>query len=213
MADGGPHKAPASPQRRLCVFARAPDLGRVKRRLAAELGDLVALDAHIRLVEDTLTRCSGRADWTTELWIADGEAAHPTVSEWCRRFRVSFARQEGGDLGARMHHALSRTIDQGALPVLIGCDCPDIDAAYVSAAFAGLENASLVVGPAEDGGYGLIGLRSAVPELFNGLPWGGGDVLEETLRRAAGLGLSVRLLDRIWDVDSAADWRRYVSRS
>lgn len=198
--------------RRLCVFARSPELGRVKRRLAAELGDERALAAHVRLVEETLARCSGRPGWQTELWIADGDPDHPQVRAWCRRYGARYVSQVGADLGARMWHALASSLAAGTIPVLIGCDCPDIDAGYVAEAFAALAEADVVLGPARDGGYGLVGLRVAVPGLFEGVSWGSADVLDETLCRARCNGLSVRLLAPISDVDTALDWDRYTAR-
>jgi rSAM/selenodomain-associated transferase 1 len=194
---------------RLCIFARAPVRGRVKQRLAAELGDERALAVHIELVEGTLMRCTGRAAWRTDLWIADGDAGDPLISDWCDRFNVTFKSQQGDDLGARMNHALTACVMEGAVPVLIGCDCPDIDALYVERAFSALDEADVVLGPAEDGGYGLMGIRRPAPSLFDEIPWGTDRVLERTLQRAAESGLVVELLAPIRDVDTVADWRRY----
>jgi glycosyltransferase A (GT-A) superfamily protein (DUF2064 family) len=101
-------------------------------------------------------------------------------------------------------------LHEGAAKVcLVGTDCPPIDATYVDAAFDALSGRDLVLGPAEDGGYGLIAMRSIAPSLFKGISWGGPDVLAETLDAARGSDLDVALLGMIWDVDTPEDWHRY----
>lgn len=181
----------------------------VKRRLAGEVGAEAALAAHVELVEGTLSRCAEEIR-DCELWI-HGDPQAQLVAAWAERFRVRVRRQAGADLGERMAGALAQALDAGHHGVLIGCDCPDIDAAYIRKAFATLESVDLVIGPAQDGGYGLIGLSRSVPGLFTDMPWGSATVLRETLSRASAAGARVRLLEEIYDVDTAADWRRYRS--
>lgn len=196
----------SNPLRRLCIFARSPRLGEVKRRLAEAVGDEAALVAHETLLRRTLDRCVGVDGYDTELWLTEvGRLEQHDFS----RSRLALCEQTGGDLGARMNHALERGLRAGAWTVLIGCDCPDIDGRYVRRAFAELEHADVVVGPAEDGGYGLIGLRKPVPALFTGMPWGTAEVLQTTLVRAADAGVGVTLLEEIYDVDTEADWQRF----
>jgi hypothetical protein len=92
---------------------------------------------------------------------------------------------------------------------LIGTDCPEINGEYLQAAFKALETTDLVLGPAEDGGYGLIGLNRAAPTLFEDVPWSSEEVLEVTVRKAEDAGLRVKLLPEIWDVDHPADVERW----
>lgn len=194
------------PERRLCIFARSPRLGEVKQRLAESIGDESALIAHEVLLQRALDRCTGEDGYAVELWLTELNGQEITGFS---RPGLKFCEQSGPDLGARMRHALELGLEAGAPTVLIGCDCPDIDADYVKAAFAGLEHADVVVGPAEDGGYGLIGLRKPVPELFHDIPWGTSAVLRTTLGRAVDVGANVALLEEIYDVDTLADWQRY----
>ena len=197
----------------LCVFARAPLAGGVKRRLAASIGDREALAAHVRLVGEAIDRLAGSMLWRTELWLAgpepDALAAWPQCGNLARR------AQQGDDLGARMHHALTATLHSAGRVVLVGTDCPQIDADYGAAAFDALEDADVVLGPAEDGGYGLVGARRRVRDrlapLFSDMPWGTDRVLGETLARCRRADLAVARLPLIWDVDDLEDWRRYLA--
>lgn len=198
---------PEHPGSRLCIFARTPEIGRVKRRLAADIGDEAALAAHVHLVERTLDECLS-ADWESELWLA-GSLDALGVRRWGDEYRVPLRAQHGTDLGERMHHALTVSLAEAEKAVLIGCDCPAIDRSYVRLAFEALSESDVVIGPAADGGYGLIGLGVSRPSLFRDITWGSDAVLTETLSRAADEGLTIRLLDGIYDVDTVADWRRY----
>lgn len=199
---------------RLCVFARSPVPGKVKRRLATRLGPAGALAAHERLVTDTLARLSGLSGVRAELWIAG--PVNATVCGWLDRYGVVCHAQQGHDLGARMHHALAHALSRSERAVLVGSDCPDIDAAYVCLALERLHASDVVLGPAEDGGYGLIGVRRGcqdrLEELFTGVPWGGSEVLATTRRRVRDAGYQLAELNPIWDVDTYDDWQRYLAR-
>ncbi|MFU8815752.1 MAG: TIGR04282 family arsenosugar biosynthesis glycosyltransferase [Pseudomonadales bacterium] len=193
---------------RLCIFARVPRRGRVKTRLAAKLGEDAALAAHVALVEDTLQRLGRISEAQSELWLDDEPDA--TCRRWAERFELPIRRQAHGDLGARMHGALLTSLAVAPSAMVVGTDCPLIDGAYVAAAVAALSAAEVVLGPAADGGYGLVAARRPVPQLFSGIPWGSAVVLEATLAAAQRAGIEVALLPEIWDVDTPADWQRYL---
>jgi rSAM/selenodomain-associated transferase 1 len=190
------------------VFARAPVHGQVKTRLAATIGEDAALAAHETLVTSTLVRLAGVEEYTLTLWLA-GDTGNVTVQGWAARFGVPVLQQRGDDLGSRMSSALGHMLESASRALVVGCDCPAIDRDYVLEAFGALEKNELVLGPAEDGGYGLVGLKREMPELFEGIAWGTSGVLDATLRKAAALELSVAVLRTIWDVDTAADWERF----
>ena len=196
---------------RLCIFARAPRLGRVKTRLAASIGPEAALAAHQTLVERCLDSLRNVDGVTTELWIA-GPVDHPRCADWSTRWGLPLVQQRGGDLGERMAHAVDHSLQSAPFAIVIGTDCPTLDADYVAAAVAALTHHDMVLGPAEDGGYGLIGLRCRAPTLFSGMVWSTPDVASETLSRAEAVGLSVHVLNPIWDVDTAEDWARFLRR-
>lgn len=190
----------------LCIFARTPVLGQVKRRLARELGDAGALAAHQELLQGALDRCAGGTDYRTELWLTRSSS---TWSSSLARGDLVMKEQPDGDLGARMQFVLEAGLETGASVVLIGSDCPEIDRDYILAAFRSLESFPVVLGPAEDGGYGLVGLSRPVPELFEDMIWGDEEVVNRTLTRAASARVAVALLPEIYDVDLPQDWQRY----
>ena len=192
---------------RLCIFARRPVLGTVKTRLAAEVGDEAALAAHIALTEGTLARCVAPSDYDTELWLA-GSPGEPdaVLKRWFERYDVVGRDQPAGDLGERMRIALE---DSPGPAVLIGSDLLGIDSDYIGEALLRLATADVVLGPAEDGGYGLIGASKAVPELFIDVDWGTNRVYGQTRARARAAGLSVAVLGMLKDVDTPEDWRKW----
>ena len=201
---------PLVAERELQVFAREPRLGEVKTRLIPVLGEQGALAAHERLVETSLGNACGVARCTVSLWIA-GRPDGPKPVAWAERFGVALAAQSGGSLGERMHRALTAGLGRAQRVVLIGSDVPCLEAPDLERAFLALERAPVVLAPAEDGGYGLVGLRAPAPGLFENVPWGTAEVLTVTLERAAGAGLEVELLPEIWDVDEPEDWARFLS--
>ena len=182
---------------RLAIFARAGRLGRVKRRLAADIGDKAALEAHLALLQATLTALApGTGDFDPELWLAgDGELPHGAGA-------LQQRQQPAGDLGARMLAAF-----EDGVTVLVGSDIPTLTAAHVDRALARLRGADLVLTPTEDGGYCLVGMKEPMPELFGGIPWGTSEVMESTLGRIG--GRRIALTSALWDVDSGSDHRRW----
>ena len=196
-------------ERRLCLFARTPRKGRVKRRLAADLGDAGALAAHEELLKGAIVRCFGSAHDRQELWLTEQKSLPDWLIEAQAVARFEIRAQSPGDLGERMWHVLRKGLSESRYCILFGSDCPDIDADYVTAAFEALTRSDVVIGPAEDGGYGLIGLSRPLPELFLDMVWSDSGVLERTLERAAQADASVICLPQIYDVYWIADWRRY----
>lgn len=194
----------------LVVFARAPELGRVKTRLAAELGLPGALAAYRRLAEHVIAAVKGGERYSLTV------AYTPAEAKWeMRRWlgsSVSLTAQSEGSLGNRMGHAIADALANGAKRVVvIGTDCPDVSAAMVGEAFARLADADIVLGPATDGGYYLIGMSRLHPSVFDGVPWSTPETLRVTLERAREAGLSVALLDERRDIDTADDWRAWLA--
>lgn len=200
---------PASgPRGSVIVFARVPRLGQVKSRLAATLGDAVALEAHRQLLDATLATvgaCAGVERW---LCLADGQGGPPTDADLAPAgFRLSWQRE--GDLGARMAHALREGVARGLPAVLVGCDCPPLDVRVIESAFAALAQVDIVFGPTEDGGYALVGARRDLPAVFANIDWGSDRVMAQTRERLVCAGAAWRELPALWDVDDEADWRRW----
>ncbi|GAB3865682.1 TIGR04282 family arsenosugar biosynthesis glycosyltransferase [Hymenobacter segetis] len=194
----------------LLVFARVPALGRVKSRLAAGVGEPAALAVYHELLAITNAAVVA-AGVPATIWLADAAGAEPTAAE-AHEWATHHAKcQTEGDLGARMATAFAVAFETGAGRVaIIGTDCPGLNDTHLNQAFALLETNDLVLGPATDGGYYLLGLRQPQPELFQNKTWSTDSVLSDTLADAAGLGLRVALLPTLRDVDDAADlaaWR------
>lgn len=183
---------------RVAIFARAPQLGRVKTRLARTVGDAAALAAYEELLAVTLTRLAPtEGDFAPEIWV-EGDA--PAVAAWRRTFPVH--GQVQGNLGARMAAAF-----EAGVSAVVGADIPAMTAAYVDDALGALDGADVVLGPTEDGGYCLIAMREPHTEVFADIPWSTPGVLQATLAKAAHLCVAVQ--ETLWDVDDEADLKRW----
>jgi len=191
----------------LGVFVKAPVPGRVKTRLAAEVGVHRAAEIYRGLGRRVVSACVGTGH-DTVVWFAP-PLAGPAVCEWLKDLTVAAYRsQVSGSLGARLDAAFRRHFHEGARRVIIiGSDCPGVDAGLVSRALGMLDQHDLVLGPAHDGGYYLIGLRAPAPQLFQDIAWSTEAVLEQTVARARQLGLGAAILPMLRDVDSASDAR------
>jgi rSAM/selenodomain-associated transferase 1 len=187
----------------LIVFARAPEPGRVKTRLISLLGEKAAACLHAQLVERTL-KTAQATGFRVELYCSPGTRRKffKTMRE---RFDIRLRPQGRGNLGQRMYRALRR--HPGA--ILIGSDCPVLRPADLRAAARALRGgADAVLSPAEDGGYALIGVRRASRGLFQGVDWGGEEVLAQTRLRLKRLRWRWTELRTVWDVDRPEDVAR-----
>lgn len=186
------------------MFARCPVAGRVKTRLAARIGNEPAAALYEAFVCDLVLRFR-EAPFAVRWEVA------PPDDGFAERFGLPSSacfEQSGADLGARMLTAFREALAAGACRcVVIGSDMPHLRLEVVEEAFERLATTDLALGPAEDGGYYLIGLREA-HDVFRGVAWSSPAVLDETLRRADQLGLSVALLERGFDVDEPSDLER-----
>jgi len=197
-----------APETALIVFAKAPQPGRVKTRLAPLLGKGGAARLHARLVEEAL-RVAAQARFTRiELYCAP-RMRDPFFASLARRYRVALRAQGAGDLGARMRRAFERVLRAADAAVLIGTDCPVLRPADLRAAASALrDGADAVFCPAEDGGYALIGLRRVSSRLFAGIEWGSATVMPDARARLRSLGWRWRELRTVWDVDRPEDYAR-----
>lgn len=201
--------AGSEPPPLVLVFLKAPRPGFVKTRLARDLGPAQAARIYRRLAEAQLEKIP--RDWLVEIRYAP-RGARAEMRAWLGP-RWHLRVQRSGDLGVRLTAAFAQAFKNGAHRVFaVGADCPELDAARLQRAADALTLADVVLGPARDGGYYLIGLRRPAPALFKGIPWSTTAVLRETRRRARAAGWRVRLLDELEDVDDVASWRRAQSR-
>jgi rSAM/selenodomain-associated transferase 1 len=196
------------PDARILILAKLPRPGVVKTRLIPVLGASGAAELALRLLRRTVERASGSRLAPVECWVTPNCGGFDRFP-WCRGLMFDCHVQCAGDLGQRMKHAFSQALKQANAAVLIGADCPVLQPRHLDQAIRWLETGSdAVLGPAEDGGYVLLGLRRVDPLLFDGMPWGTGYVLEETRRRLVSLGWDWEELEPLWDVDRPQDLRR-----
>jgi len=202
----GPAAEPCKyPAARILVFTREPRLGGVKTRLAARIGAESALALHLAMLRRVFETAEQSALADVRLWVASNPG-HVVFTALCDARHIR--EQRGGDLGERMRLAAAAELGETGVDsvVIIGGDCPALTASHLEEALAALAaGADLVLGPALDGGYVLIGLRAAETALFRGVEWGSGEVLEKTLERARALGLRWQLLTPLGDVDTVED--------
>lgn len=203
---------PDSP-RQLIIFTRYPQPGKAKTRLIPELGPDGAAALQRRLTERIVTT-AGRLPASRHVFF-DG-ASPQTMRRWLGK-NIAYRPQTPGDLGSRMRHAFAQVFVPGVKQaVLVGSDIPGITVDILRQAFAHLKRRDIVLGPATDGGYYLVGLRyesfqRACQAVFGSMPWGSADVLEKTLVAAHASALSTAMLPKLQDIDRPQDlnaWRR-----
>ncbi len=200
---GAPRDRPA-----LLVFAKAPVPGTVKTRLCPPLTPRSAALLYRAMLRDT-TRTAGASGCDTFFCYS------PRGSKTLLRTVVGEQRlvwQGIGDLGARLARCFQRAFAAGYRKVIaIGADSPTLPVERIARAARKLDKADLVIGPADDGGYYLIGLARWVPNLFQAIPWSTGDVVSTTIARARARRLRWSLIDPLHDVDAPSDLRVLIS--
>lgn len=190
----------------LIVFTRYPEVGKTKTRLIPALGEKGATNLHRKMAEHTLANIKELQKaypLSTEVHFVGGNS--DLMQKWLGS-GIVYRNQAEGDLGWRITSAFHTAFSSGMESVaIIGTDCPGVNAKIIEQAFDHLSRCDLVIGPATDGGYYLIGLRRLVPELFKEINWGTSEVLQKTLAIATSLDLAVALLPPLADVDRPED--------
>jgi hypothetical protein len=203
----------------LGIFFRIPIYGKVKKRLASEIGEEAALNAYKSMLNVTIDNVSRLQD-TDIFGFYEGEktSLHITLFSFRKGGqkgfpeKISLIPQKGKNLGGRMFNAIKCLFEKGYERVLlIGIDSPDLPLSSIVDAFKKLEYYELVIGPSEDGGYYLIGLTKPIKNLFTNIHWGSSNVLNETISRAEYSRISYFLLPRWYDIDNLNNllrWKR-----
>jgi uncharacterized protein len=196
------------PDGKLIIFSKAPISGQVKRRLIPVLGADAAAKLHQEMLEQKLRMTLEQRIAPVELYCWPHQH-HPYLQDIPSRYSLTLHSQQGSDLGERMAAAIQRSISEQHHVVLIGTDCPPLDRAYLIQAFQALQDgADAVIGPAEDGGYILIGLSRFDRGIFENIEWGTGAVCSQTVTRLKQLDFSYVELNTLWDVDRPEDLER-----
>ncbi|MFE1743968.1 TIGR04282 family arsenosugar biosynthesis glycosyltransferase [Coleofasciculus sp. H7-2] len=196
----------------LIVFTRYPEPGKAKTRLIPVLGENGAANLHRQMTEHTLLQARElQSDRATRVEVYFTGGNQHLMQDWLGT-DIIYQPQDEGDLGQRMKSAFQTAFAAGMEGVaIVGTDCPGLDAKIMAQAFEQLNGHDLVLGPATDGGYYLIGLRRVIPELFAGINWGTSEVREKTVAIAISLGLAVAYLPSLADVDRPEDLAKVTS--
>jgi rSAM/selenodomain-associated transferase 1 len=188
------------------IFARFPEAGRCKTRLAKGVGNDAALRIYRALLDHTLA--VARSTPFRTVLLADPPERAADGTEWAPGMDA-YRGQASGDLGARLIQAFAESFEGGARKVIvIGCDCPQLSKVSLVSSFTALDEADTVLGPTVDGGYYLLGLKESRPSLFKGIPWSTEQVYEKTLNILKFQTLSYISLDAFSDVDTLEDYER-----
>ena len=187
----------------LAVFLKAPRLGTVKTRLAAEVGDRHALRLY-RVMAARVLEAAREAGLEASIWYAPADAG-PEMRHWLGD-HWTMRPQASGDLGARLAGSV-QAVDPGGAWLAVGADCPRLGAAVLREAAVAIAEGDVVLGPTVDGGYYLVGGRVPLPDIFTGMPWSTDRLLDATRARLAGTGVSWRELRVLRDVDTVEDAR------
>ena len=201
------------PDTALLIFCKAPVPGQVKTRLMPFLSAEQAAELHIQLTTRILLLLTQQDICPIQLWCSPS-AEHPFFRECVKMFNITLHVQQGSDLGERMHNALTSALLENKHGILIGCDCPSLTGYDLREACTALEQKNdVVLAPAEDGGYVLMGLNRPQPELFCNINWGTSTVLESTRRSIKQSKLRCHELREQWDVDTPEDLQRLTGGS
>jgi hypothetical protein len=194
----------------IMVFAKAPIPGQVNTRLVPYISAEQAAELHAELLHDRLRECTNAALCDVQLWCSP-DTMHACFVECGSTYPLTLHRQHGVDLGERMAHAQRQAIRTYRKTIIIGTDAPALKSDAIEQAIDALDHSEAVIAPAEDGGYVLIAVNGWIPGLLVDIEWGSRQVLVQTLRNAARLGLRCKLLDECWDIDRPEDLVRFRS--
>lgn len=196
----------------IILLLKAPRPGEVKTRLATTVGSPMAVIIYRQMVGKLLNDIP--KDWPIQIHFTPANATQQ-IHEWLAPFdrsSLTYHIQPTGDLGVRLATAYSHAFSQGSGSVIaLGGDCPALDTASLIIAATHLTSHDAVIGPAEDGGYYLLGLQHPQPSLFTAMSWSTPAVLDETRSRLNQLNLRTIELPPLYDVDVEADWQRAVA--
>ncbi len=194
----------------ILLFTRYPKPGTSKTRLIPALGKEGAANLQKKMTDVVLGQIELlRTKRHCDVKICYSGADHVAMQQWLGP-TFGYEMQCSGDLGKRMHHSISKHLSSYRCVILVGSDCPSIDRSVFDDACNALQNHNIVLGPAYDGGYYLIGASAGIaPQdlafLFTNMDWGQADVLRQTIARLDRLQQSYKLLKKLHDIDTPAD--------
>ncbi len=192
------------------VFCKAPVPGKVKTRLIPELTAIQAAEVHKLLTQQTLDLVTTSKLCPIQLCCTP-TLSHPFFIEMCNTYSLTSTLQSSGDLGQRMDNSIKSCLEKFKHAILIGCDCISLTKKDLADALKALTTGyDMVIAPAEDGGYCLIGMNAPQAEIFTDIRWGTSEVLNKTQKKISVSGLSCLELKTQWDVDNYTDYLRFL---
>ncbi len=191
----------------IVIFTKNPELGKVKTRLIPELGRRNAYNLYCELLQHTLNTVTKLKNIDTYIFTTPS-INHRFFNTYKNNLSISFQLQKGDDLGERMHNAFIEMLAKYKMVILVGCDCAEISVSVLTNAVAALENNDVVIGPSNDGGYYLIGLKKANLNLFNSIEWGTSTVFNKTVERIKKDNLSCYKTEKLIDIDEYDDLKK-----
>jgi rSAM/selenodomain-associated transferase 1 len=189
----------------LIIIAKYPEKDNVKTRLKGLMPDDKRLELYITLLKRTIEKLGSISG--TDTYIA---YAPENAQEYFSQFNVGLIPLHTADLGTRMFEAFTEVLNSGyKKAALVGADIPDLSASTILDAFTILSDKDLVYGPAEDGGYYLVGMRKLIKEVFKSVPWSSSQTLNKSLKQAKDFGYSVGFTNTLSDIDTIEDLKKY----
>ncbi|MCB0690906.1 MAG: TIGR04282 family arsenosugar biosynthesis glycosyltransferase [Saprospiraceae bacterium] len=190
----------------LVLFAKTPQKGNVKTRIAKTHGIDMAFDVYVQLLSQAMKTINCVNDIVKQLYYTP----LPFDQEYLFTDFDALKMQEGTDLGNRMSNVFRNECIHNSHVVLIGSDVPEISPEIIHQAFYSLSNHDVVLGPSMDGGYYLIGMKQHHPTLFENIHWSTEQVLIETIEKIEKIGLTFNLVDPLNDIDEFLDWENFL---
>lgn len=191
----------------LIIFVKNPVAGSVKSRIAATTGTDKALEIYLQLQEVIRSTVCQLTDIQKVVYYSD-EICH--TDEWENDVFVK-RKQKGTDLGMKMYNAFAEYLRHHRKVILIGSDCPYITVNIIRNAFSALSDSGVVIGPAVDGGYYLIGMKELHKEIFENINWSTEHVFAQTKERIDKLMVSLSLVEKLSDIDTEQDWLNWTA--
>ena len=198
-------------QNNVITFCKYPLEGKVKTRIAKTIGNEFAVKLYKLFAEHTFQELLKTESIFPYLFFADNNDREK-IKKWAGA-EFLLEPQEGDDLGERMYNAFKKVIDRGSTKtIIIGTDIPDMYSDIIRKALQALNNSDVVIGPANDGGYYLLGMKNLYKNLFSGIEWGSNSVLRMTLEKINALNLSYSILPELIDVDTEDDLKKWLAK-
>lgn len=187
-------------EKALLIFGKTPEPGQVKTRLAASIGDYRAVQVYRQLLYYTFDIAERTGVYVMACFPQKDQNTLDAVPY------SGFYQQVAGDLGQKMSAAFEHAFALGHQKVVvIGSDCADLNSSHLEQAFEQLNHKDLVIGPAKDGGYYLLGMNKPHPYLFENIPWSTDAVLDSTMKKILDTSLTFHLLEELSDIDTLED--------